>query len=892
VDRDELDRSRLLKVQDLFHKAVDLPPSDRIAFVEASCGEDRALLVAVTGMLRADAHGDLLLDAGAHGIAKRLFDDVPLPAYLVSSFGPYRLKRLLGEGGMGVVYLAERDDLGSVAAIKILRDAWLSPVRRERFAIEQRTLAQLNHASIARLFDADTLEDGTPWFAMEYVEGVPITDYCTQHESALEERLDLLRSVCEAVKYAHEHAVIHRDLKPSNILVKPDGSIRLLDFGIAKQISEIDVLGHQTRTHLRMLTPAYAAPEQIRGNPVGAYTDVYSLGVILFELLTGRLPFDVTNLSVAEAERLVLEQEPEKPSIAARRGQTRAKWPWTKAESWADLDILCKAAIHREPERRYRSVETLLRDLDHYRSNEPLEARTDSLPYRCRKFLDRHRRAVSAGVLVFALIVGLIAFFTLRLAAARDAAQNEAAKAQNIEAFTVNLFQGGDTEAGPTEGLRVMTLLDRGVQEVQSLNREPEVQADLYNTLGNLYRKLGNFKKADSLLEAGLEQHKSARPADPREIVQSTIALGLLRLDEARLDESEQLVRQALHDAEQIRPGNDRLVAEASFALGKVLDKRGSYASAIQILERAEALQLTSGLPTTALAVTLKELADTHFYAGHYDLCESLTRRALVIDRQLHGERHPLVADDLVNLGAVQYERGNYADAEDFYRQALNIVRAWYGPDHPEVAADLSMLGRALIAEQRFDEGVENLRQALAVRERLYGHVHPAVANVLNELASVSLQRGKFADAQAQFSRVEAIYKQTYGDHHYLVALAMANLASVYLKEKQYAQAEPLFREAIRRYKESLSADHLYTGIGQIKLGHLLVLEMRYKEALEYSLAGYRILKEQTSSNVSWVGTACQDLITSYHALNQGGEAEKFRVELAEIQRTSTSNRK
>src|SRR5688572_3584109 len=304
---------------------------------------------------------------------------------------------MLGEGGMGVVYLAERGDLGSKAAIKIRRDAWLSPARRERFAVEQRTLAQLNHPSIARLYDADTLPDGTPWFVMEYVEGVPLTAFCDTHASTIPERLRLFRDVCEAVQHAHRHAIIHRDLKPSNILVTQDGTGKLLDFGIAKQLESLEG-SEVTRTGLRPMTPAYAAPEQVSAGRLGIHTDVYSLGVVLYELLVGRLPFDVAQTTPSELERLIVEQEPERPSVAARRtpalpvGSSRAQS--ASKPQWADLDVLCLTAMHKDPARRYASVEALIRDVDHYLTGEPLEARPDSLRYRTSKFVRRNMTAV------------------------------------------------------------------------------------------------------------------------------------------------------------------------------------------------------------------------------------------------------------------------------------------------------------------------------------------------------------------------------------------------------------------------------------------------------------------------------------------------------------------
>src|ERR1700685_3828215 len=314
-----MDSSRWRKVQSLFHEAADLPASQRHDFLEAKCDGDPALLNEVLMLLQEDSRGGSLLDRDIAHVAHDVFHDPTADSQPFKEFGPYRIIKMLGEGGMGVVYLAEREDLGSQVAIKILRDAWLSPARRARFAAEQRTLAQLNHPSIARLYDADTSPDGTPFFVMEYVEGAPLTDFCKTQKCSIPERLRLFRAVCEAVLYAHQHAVIHRDLKPSNILVKADGSIRLLDFGIAKHLENLGELVDQTITGLRLMTPAYAAPEQIRGEHAGIHSDVYSLGVVLYEMLTGRLPFDLSSCTPAQAEKVLTEREATKPSDAAAR---------------------------------------------------------------------------------------------------------------------------------------------------------------------------------------------------------------------------------------------------------------------------------------------------------------------------------------------------------------------------------------------------------------------------------------------------------------------------------------------------------------------------------------------------------------------------------------------
>lgn len=285
-----MDSARWQRIQEVFHDAAGLPRPEQPSFLRKACGNDHEMIAEVNAMLDQDVAPDSLLDRNLAQLAHEILNaSMPLAA---KEFGPYRITKLLGEGGMGVVYLAEREDLGTQVAIKVLRDAWLSPSRRERFVSEQRTLAQLNHPSIARLYDAATMDNGTPYFVMEYVEGVPLTQYCRDKRCSIEERLRLFQSVCEAVQHAHGNAVIHRDLKPSNILVKNDGTIRLLDFGIAKQLESMDLRVDQTMTGLRLMTPAYAAPEQVRGGRIGISTDVYSLGIILYELLSGELPFD------------------------------------------------------------------------------------------------------------------------------------------------------------------------------------------------------------------------------------------------------------------------------------------------------------------------------------------------------------------------------------------------------------------------------------------------------------------------------------------------------------------------------------------------------------------------------------------------------------------------
>ena len=880
-----MENSRWERIQTLFHEAADLPKAEQDTFLVRTCGTDLQLIEEVQAMLREDSRPSVL-DRTVAEVAHHVLsgdDASKLPA---QDFGPYRLIRLLGEGGMGLVYLAERKDLGTHVAIKILRDAWLSPARRERFSAEQRTLAQLNHPSIARLYDADALPDGTPWFAMEYVEGVPLTDYCSLHNSSMEARLQLFRSVCEAVQYAHSEAVIHRDLKPSNILVKQDGTIRLLDFGIAKQLESLDTPVKQTMTGLRLMTPAYAAPEQIRGDRVGIHTDVYSLGVILFELLTGQLPFDLSNLTPAEAASIIAEHESGKPSTNSKlKVPLRDDSLMTKA-AWADLDVLCLTAIHKDPARRYRSAEALIRDVDHYLRAEPLDARPDSISYRFGKFIHRNQRSVTISAAVVVLIVGMLTFFTVRLAKARNAALAEAARTERIQKFMLNLFDGGDQEVGPSDSLRVVTLVDRGLLEARTLNNDPKVQGELYQNLGDIYEKLGKFDQADSLLQSSLEQRKSVFGADSTEAAESLVELGLLRDAEGKYDDAEKLVRKGMAiDKQKLLPSHPS-IARATSALGKILEDRGSYDAAIQILE--EAVRLQSSGSTQDLAESLTELANSHFYSGHYAVSESLNQRVLAMDRKLYGDRHPHVADDLINLGAIKYDLGHYPEAEQFDRQALDITQSFYGQNHPATASALTILGRTLVSEGKNDEAAGLLQQALQIEEQIYGKVHPRVAGTLNELGKIAQQQGKLDDADADFRRMADIYRAVYNGKHYYIGIALCNLAGVYVERKDYAGAEKLFRDALQMYAQTLPADHLNVGIARVRLGRALLLDKHYQDAEQESRSGYEILSKQSSTPQHWLGKARTDLAQEYDALHQPDKAAKFRSDAVEASNTST----
>ena len=870
-----MDSARWERIQAVFHEAVECDASERSGVLDAACGEDRELRAEVLAMLEEDGRSASLLDRDLPQIANELMGDATesVPS---AEFGPYRIKKKLGVGGMGVVYLAEREDLGNLVAVKVLPHAGLSNARQQHFASEQKLLASLTHPSIARLYDAGVCADGTPWFAMEYVEGLPLDEYCREHGYSIEQRLRLFRSVCQAVQYAHGQAIIHRDLKPSNILVKQDGTPRLLDFGISKRLEDIDEGSNQTQTAWRLMTPAYASPEQVRRQPMGIYSDVYSLGVVLYELLTGRLPFDLSRCSPGATEAIIVEQVPLKPSAAVAHNRPRAG----KAV-WKDLDVLCLTAMHKDQRQRYSSVEALIRDIDHFLRGEPLEARPDSMAYRLGKFVRRNRRPVLGGALAAVLISGLLAYFTWRLAKARDVALAEAARTQRVEQFLLNLFEGGDKQAGPAENLRVVSLLDQGSRMVPAFSGDPRIQGDVELTLGNIFGKLGKLDRADQLLSAALQRRISTFGSDHVEVAEARVALGLLRIEQARLTDAQRLINDALAVDLRHLPANHPAVLNAQAALGRALEEAGSYDKAVEVLDRVVRIQSGLAPASRELSSSLRLLADAHFYLGHYPTSDSVNRRLLAMDRQLNGEQHPKVAEDWVNLGHIQTQWGHYAEAEQDYRQALGINQAWYGKDHPETANSAQYVAQALYNQSRYKEAEALLPDALAATERAYGPVHPRVALIVGLRGTIALETGRLDQAEADFKRMAQIYESIYGENHMMTATALSTVGRVYVDRKQYARAEQVYRDVLGRYEAAHLAGHMNAGLIHVHLGRTLLLQRRYQDAERESLAGYGILKSQTTSQNYYLQKARTDLAKEDDALGQPDQAARFRAEFA-----------
>ena len=877
------------QIQEMFARAADLPPDAQRVAVEQMCAQmysgDEAqktlVLRQVMEMLDEDRRAHTLLDSTPDETARAVLDFGSLPSLVQREIGPYRLLKFLGEGGMGVVYLAERTDIGGQVAIKLLRDAWLSPMRRQRFRVEQLTLAQLNHPGIARIYDSSTLEDGTPWFVMEYAAGLPLTDYTRQNGTGIRDCLKLLRRVCDAVQFAHSHAIIHRDLKPSNILVSDAGEVKLLDFGIAKQMNSDESQENATVTGLRLMTLAYAAPEQLAGNAVGVYTDVYALGVLLYELITGRLP--QRNLQLTGARSNAVEAEVEAPSAIVRREKPEVRAQLSRAE-WADLNVLSLKALHPDSARRYQTVDALARDLDAQLEGRPLEAHPNRIGYTIGKFARRNRRSLAGVAAMLLLIAATIVFYTARLERARNEALREAARTSAIQQFTESLFEGGDKSAGPAMDLKAVQLLDRGRQQAASLGGDPEMQSDMQETLGEIYQKLGKLDLADPLLTSALAERRSMNRGDNAKVAESLVALGLLRKDQGKLDEAEALVRQGLAMSQRAVSASSPDAARtatlrAMVALGTVLDVRAKYDEALQILAAALKLQPQNSDATTATAENLTELANAYFYLGKYELSEKLNMQALEIDERLLGSANPAAAQELNNLGAIEMNRGNYPASEAYYRRALAITEAWYGTDHPETAANMTALAQPLTFDKQAAEAQSLLEHALEIQKRVNGPVNATVATTQNQLGILAFQSKQLDAAQNYFTQARDAWKQLFGDKYPSVAVAYSNLGSVCLERKDLPCAERMYRDAVSRL-DAYSANSLNDTVAHLKLGRALLREGRFAEAEPESLFGYDGLVKQVDPNDRFLMMVRNDLATIYDGLHDPAKAARFRSEL------------
>ena len=798
---------RWRRVSRLFDAAAaETDPARRAALLDR---EARAPGGAPDPDLRAEVERLLALDAS---------DGADLPVYdgalaAPPDAGPWRLVERVGEGGMGEVWRAERADgvYRAEAAVKLVRPG-LAPDLVARFRAERHVLARLDHPAIARLLDGGTASDGRPYLALGFVRGEPVTDYADRRRLGVDARLALFTEVCEAVAYAHRMLVVHRDLKPSNVLVaetEEGPRVKLLDFGIAKLLDDgadgPAFTAPLTAPDRRVMTPAYAAPEQVRGEPATTATDVYGLGVLLYELLTGRRPCAPDVHTRREVEAAVLTETPCDPSAttdgdgASARAAARSSEPARlRRRLRGDLDRIAMRALRKEPERRYDGPAALARDVGRHRAGLPVEARPDTVGYRVGKFVRRHRRGVATAAAAVGLAAALTGAYTASLASARTEAEAERAASEATVAFLVDLFEEGNPTEARGDTATVYDLLDRGAAQVRTAFADhPRERGRLQTALGDVYRATGDFERARPLYEAA----RALAPVGTPAWTQAQLGLAHALTAQGDYDAAERAHRAAVRAAP---PGSQ---LDALSGLANVLRLRGDLAASDSLYALVLAQRRAAG-DSDHLAADLHNVGVLRAQLGRLDEGARALREALRVKERRRGPDHLSNAVTLNSLAVVEQDRGRPAQAEALYRRALAIYQAHHGDDHDDVATVRLNLGDVAHGRGDYAAALREYRAARETWRTALGDGHPYVATAVLNIGWALHDAGRYAEAEVHYREALARNRATFGDDHVDVGTDWSRLGVLYRDTGRPDEAEGAFREAVRCFEAAYPPGH------------------------------------------------------------------------------------
>ena len=812
------------------------------------------------------------------------------------AIGRYHLLHKIGEGGMGEVWLAEqREPVRRRVALKLIKAGMNTREVMARFASERQTLALMDHPAIAKVFDAGTAADGAPYFVMEYVAGVPITAYCDNHRLSTRERLELFRRVCDGVQHAHQKAIIHRDLKPSNILVtEVDGrpAPRIIDFGLAKALSQgatADTLF--TRVGALVGTPEYMSPEQASssGEDVDTRTDVYSLGIILYELLAGAPPLDFRRIAFDEFIRRLCEEEPPRPSTrirsqdpatsldVARKRQTE---PTTLAKQVrGDLDSIALKALEKAPARRYGSPSDLAADVGRYLNHEPVLAVLPSVGYRARKFARRYRGALATAC-AFALVLVVAAAISIRQSVR---ANREAAEAQAVNNFLTNdlLAQASPSvqaglHARPDPDLKVKTALDRAAARIAGkFDRQPDVEAAIRDTIGQAYMDLGLYADARTQLERALELHRKVQGPDDPKTLRTLSHLGHSVYYQGKYPAAEKLLTQALTTGQRVMGAaspdvlstlND--LAADYWAQGKYAQAEALYTPTLEVQRRV----LGPDDPGTLVAMI--NLGNVYFSERKYARAESLYDQSLQVSRRTRGPEHPSTLLAMNDLAGAYYSEGKYDQAEALYVQVVDVSRRVLGPEHPATLTPAMNLASVYFKQSKFQQADAIYSQTLEIQRRVLGAEHPNTLNTLINLAIAEVAEGKYAQAAVHYSQGAEISRRVLGPKHSFTLAFMNDMPDAYYLDGKYSRAEALFEQALAADRAQLGAEDPSTLDALADMGFMYQREGKYAQAEECAAQALAGRRHALGAEDRATMDAQADLALAYVSQGKFGESE------------------
>jgi serine/threonine protein kinase/tetratricopeptide (TPR) repeat protein len=841
-----VDPHRFLRAKELLLQALELPEKQRPGFVEDRCGADAELRDEVLSLLQQEDRPASIVDEGplASGAGLRLGSVIERLRGSASgqarshpeSIGPYRVLGVLGEGGMGIVYHARQDEpIQREVAIKVIRRGMDTERIVARFAWEKRSLARMDHPHIASVLDAGSDASGRPYFVMQLTPGAPITRYCDEHRLGLPERLQLFLKVCRAIQHAHQRGVLHRDLKPSNVLVRDvegEAVPSVIDFGISKALlpeAEEDVL---TLEGQRIGTPAYMSPEQVRSEleSIDVRSDVYSLGVILYELLTGRHPLGAAATSFDASADLHDVTGPQAPSTAATQGEQTEELARLRnltsrrlrRELSGDLDNICLMAVRPERERRYASVAHLVEDVERHLAGQPVRARPASWGYRLGKFVRRHRVGASlaaAATLFVILGIGFLLYHADRLGQERDRARTaetlahqEAQTASEIAEFLEGLFNPVDPGEEGAADATARELLDRGAARIrEELADQPAVRGRLLRVVGRVYQGLGLHGEAEDLLVESISALASADQDEELEgeLGASMLLLGTTLHDQGRYDESEAMYRAAAKALGEAHGERSAERAEAISYLAVSVQAQGRLAEAVDLVREALDLNIErKGPDDPEVAWARNTLGYIYYKQGKLHEAETEFRRALQSQQLTLEGDHPDVANSLNNLGGMHLELGHLEEAATEFEEALAMYQRIYAEDHPALARAKQNLGRTLLARGELERARDLLEAAYASNVALLGPEHPSTTRTLLVLAQLHTETGEPERAESELKACLRTRRERDGDGSLAVMEAQAALGKFYLRSGQPARACDRLETVERDYAARYPPDH------------------------------------------------------------------------------------
>ncbi len=912
--------NRWLRIEYLFYAALELEEG-RTAFLDEACGADGELRKEVESLLHSSGQTMGFLRQPVLQAAQQITEEESLSGKRI---GAYQLLRQIGEGGMGKVYLAARaDDLyRKEVAIKTVQGG-LGQNRAMllRFRSERQILANLDHPNIARLLDGGITEDGLPYLVMEYVNGVRVDDYCRVNKLGTKQRLELFYTVCTAVEYAHKNLVVHRDIKPANILVTAEGFPKLLDFGIAKLLDPEGGNLAPTLTSERMMTPDYASPEQVRGDQVTTSTDVYALGVLLYELLAGKRPFKLDTTSPFEMARIICEQDPEPPSVVGAANAELAAPDAARTLS-GDLDNIVLMAMRKEPTRRYVSVAALADDVKAYLTGYPVHARTDTWKYRSGKFVRRHKAAAAATLIVTLALVG----FSIGMGLLAKRATRERLTAQRESQFLEGIFEAATPDQARGRQITARELLDQGAKRVdRELAGDPGLQGTMLENIGRAYLSLGLYDQAEPMLERAYALRKRSFGEENPDVAATLFALA----DSIRLQgdykKAEPLFRQSLAIRQKQLGGQSSAVLESLAALGEclyledrdaeaepllrralaldrqqntnsgsrnylalLLERKGSYPEALQLLrESVEYHRRVSGEDSPEFALSLHNLAGALIDAGDLVGAEKTERQSLDLQRKLLGDNHPNLGYPLNNLGFLLLEEGNWAAAEPVLRENLELVRKSLGEKNVRFGTALNNWGRVLQQKGDYDQAEATFKRALATIAQASGPQSWAAAKVTGNIGLLRFDRGDYVGAESYARQALDIDHKLGGEESPQAASALIDLAEDRVFQGDPTSAEPLLRQALAIRKKEFSNGHPNVIATEVRLGEVLTAEGNATEAEPILREAFASAQSAPFPLLAWqIAEAQSALGICLLALHRAQEAEPLlKASAADLQK-------